>query len=652
MKCGLKLSVSITVLIFLNAVLIFALSKWLAPENQDIDPHSKLRCSSLDFHDVVQKRANQESRRPDLNRTRALVVGGAEVLGSFVADFCRMNLGFMTVVLDDPTVGSLENLNNFSAAGGFVEIGDLQNMSMVQNVFLKHGPFGVVYLLASRFNADQPSSSYEHSVGVMNVIHASARQSPRVKLLVLASTASLGSGELGSISAGSLKDSRSIANLAMELELQAVRRQFGINFVVFRLGGVIGWSKISEPRKRSLFDAAMGISRSKSILYVEDVARIMAGSVAFEPAYNREIVIGSCVPFEELPNEPMETPKRHSVDDSIGRDSMSHPLLQQTVDQKLQCLFNPPPPLPLREGLLRMSSNGRSSGGRRIKAASPVLEPKQLIVTDVVMFVPTPIPWGDRRKPVLRQFLRERWDPSEVRLIFVVGTRTGPRLEEELDLSIILKERKEAPEAQVEYLLTSCRDEGNEWNNANGTSATTCKVYEACVHIARRYRARFVWRGADDAYVNLKLFRRLMPLLPKTRLFLGYLRKVKIQEEQMGLVGQPNLHELFGLYQFGQYMLGIGFLFSWDVAEFIGSWTIPPHQTWCEDVMVGMWLNPFQIKFIDFSKVDTLHPDLPKTYGGSWREGLNNTNQKALVIHYIEPYLWQHIREDGMILLP
>ena len=44
---------------------------------------------------------------------------------------------------------------------------------------------------------------------------------------------------------------------------------------------------------------------------------------------------------------------------------------------------------------------------------------------DVVMFVPSPMHWGDRRKPVMRQFLREKWKDEQVILIFVFGTKTG-----------------------------------------------------------------------------------------------------------------------------------------------------------------------------------------------------------------------------------
>ncbi len=136
-----------------------------------------------------------------------------------------------------------------------------------------------------------------------------------------------------------------------------------------------------------------------------------------------------------------------------------------------------------------------------------------------------------------------------------------------------------------------------------------------------------MWRGADDSYVNLKRFLRDKDTMPATRLFLGHHRKADTPMPDLQLKAlHPRLQELFGIYQFGQYMMGLGFVFSWDVAEFIGTWAIPPHQTWCEDVMVGMWLNPFQISWVG--------------------TGLR------YVYHYMNPALWESIGEDGVLTLP
>ena len=247
---------------------------------------------------------------------------------------------------------------------------------------------------------------------------------------------------------------------------------------------------------------------------------------------------------------------------------------------------------------------------------------------DVVMFVPSPIQWEGRRRPILRQFLRENWGSSQAQLIFVLGTKTGDRLEKDLDTSVV----QQHPGAV--YLFTGCRDFGDERNNPNGTSSTTCKVYEACVHIAQRYDAKYVWRGSDDSYVNLKLFFRLIPTLPKERLYMGFLRKAQEPMRDLLLEKQPKLAELFNLYQFGGYMGGAGYVLSGDVAEFIGTLEIPPHLTWCEDVMVGMWLNPFRI-----TKLQIL--DIP-----------GYASLPPLLVHYMHTEWWYAIPEDGAFWPP
>lgn len=253
--------------------------------------------------------------------------------------------------------------------------------------------------------------------------------------------------------------------------------------------------------------------------------------------------------------------------------------------------------------------------------------------TDVVMFVPTPIPWEERRGFVYRQFMREKWQDSQVVLIFVLGTRTGPTLKEELDTSGV----QQLPGAT--YIFTPCRDFGDEFDNENGTSATTCKVYEACKYIAKHYESRFVWRGADDTYVNLKLFiHTIMPTLQVTRLYMGNKRHFDGGAKDLLLERQPRLQRLFGLHQFGHYMHGMGFVFSSDVAEFIGTLQIPPRQTWIEDIMVGMWLNPFEIDWVD---VNTATPYVMQNIQ------VIDTSRQVLAVHYMANQDWARIGDDG-----
>ena len=270
-------------------------------------------------------------------------------------------------------------------------------------------------------------------------------------------------------------------------------------------------------------------------------------------------------------------------------------------------------------------------------SSQPLAQPEQLEATTVVMFVPTPVQWEDRRRYVYAQFEKEAWRKDQVVLLFIYGTRQGNNLSETVDTSGVVK----YPLAL--NIMTECRDMdyGQEFNSATDMSATTCKVYEAYKYIASHYEAKYVWRGADDSYVNLRYFMHILPTLPSQRLFMGALRRADTLQPDLLLERQPELRKLYGIYQFGQYMVGMGFVMSYDVAEFIGTLKIPPHLTWCEDVMVGMWLNPFQISFVDHHgfHCQTLGFSLPAAVGVDY-----------LVVHRMKPHQWERIDTDGRFI--
>jgi hypothetical protein len=75
--------------------------------------------------------------------------------------------------------------------------------------------------------------------------------------------------------------------------------------------------------------------------------------------------------------------------------------------------------------------------------------------------------------------------------------------------------KKEAAEEEMNVFYSIRRDTGDEWNNANGTSSTTCKVYEGIKHVYNNYEAEYVWKGADDAYLNIRYFMDMIEKKPQ-----------------------------------------------------------------------------------------------------------------------------------------
>jgi hypothetical protein len=261
----------------------------------------------------------------------------------------------------------------------------------------------------------------------------------------------------------------------------------------------------------------------------------------------------------------------------------------------------------------------------------------KIIETEVVVFIPSPVAWEDRRMHVYQQFVRERLAPEQAVLLFIFGNRSGGEgLPGTVDMRGLIQHQN------TTNVVVNCRDYGDdEPNNPDDSSGTTCKAYKALIYIVSNYRAKYVWRGADDSYLNLRFFlSSLMPTLPKSRLYYGYLRSVNTVQTDMLLSNHPKLASLLGLYQFGQYMLGGGYMVSFDVADFIASLKIPPHLTWCEDVMFGMWLNPFQVTFLH-------SPYYIDQHGGTAPYDVD-----YVLIHRMRADQWVHIDENGRLQAP
>jgi hypothetical protein len=204
-----------------------------------------------------------------------------------------------------------------------------------------------------------------------------------------------------------------------------------------------------------------------------------------------------------------------------------------------------------------------------------------------------------------------------VHAVYILGTRDGPSLQYELPTREAVRDEmlQNSHVDNLHYLFSPCRDKGDEWDNPNGTSSTTCKTYHGFKFAAQHFDAEYVWRSADDAYLNLRFFfSRVAPSLKgKRALYFGSIRDATAHKPflpwtpdfldpvgDLHLDRQPNLQrEVWRMRYFGSYMFGMGFMVTMDVARLVDGWTIPPQQTWCEDVVVGAWLTPFQIEWMD-----------------------------------------------------
>lgn len=201
----------------------------------------------------------------------------------------------------------------------------------------------------------------------------------------------------------------------------------------------------------------------------------------------------------------------------------------------------------------------------------------------------------------------------------------------------------------------SAQDFGDEENNVNGTSSTTCKIYEGLKLVYALYDADFVWRQDNDSYLNLQMWFDIFPSLPKGHLYYGNLRVVDDQPHgDLNLARRGQLevqsHVFHGLKEYGPYMSGMGYMLSFSVVEFLATATIPPKLMWCEDVMVGMWLLPFDVQWVDSNKLG--YPMLNRDEAIPFSKSENSCSEwDILLVHYMEEHDWAAIEADGTISL-
>ena len=241
---------------------------------------------------------------------RVLVTGGAGFIGSHVAD-ALIARGHEVCVLDDLSGGFRENV---PAAAELVS-GSITDPDVVDRVFAGRRITHVYHLAAyaaeglshfiKRFNYTS------NVIGSVNLLNAAVRH--EVELFVFASSIAV-YGEspalpLTEAAEAHPEDSYGIAKYAIELELEACRRMFGLDSVVFRPHNVFGprqnigdpyrnvigifMNQVLQGRPMTIFGDG---TQTRAFSYVADVAPILAEAIDVPAARNRTFNIGADAP--------------------------------------------------------------------------------------------------------------------------------------------------------------------------------------------------------------------------------------------------------------------------------------------------------------------------------------------------------------------
>ena len=176
----------------------------------------------------------------DQSRPKSLVTGGAGFIGSHVAD-ALIASGHDVVVLDDLSTGFLDNINPRTE---FVQA-SVNDSALIESLFERH-KFDYVFHLAA-YAAEGLSHfirrfNYTNNVlGSVTLINAAIRH--RCRCLVFTSSIAVYGGQQTPMVEDMVpepEDPYGIAKYAVELDLAAARRFFGIDYIVFRPHNVYG----------------------------------------------------------------------------------------------------------------------------------------------------------------------------------------------------------------------------------------------------------------------------------------------------------------------------------------------------------------------------------------------------------------------------
>lgn len=306
---------------------------------------------------------------------RALVTGAAGFIGSHVVDEC-LRLGMDVVATDDLSGGYLENINTHSE---WIQ-GDLRDAAFVAGLW-RGRTYDYVYHLGayaaeglSHFiRAYNYRTNLEASVNLINqsILGESER------FVFTSSIAVYGAGQvpMREDMTPEPEDPYGISKYAVELDLAAASRVFGLGYTVFRPHNVYGERQNVADKYRNVIGIFMNAAlrgapmpvfgdgrQTRAFSYVADVAPCIAQSVLVSGARNEIFNIGADQPHTilELADEVATAFGIPSALEHLpARQEVTHAFADH---EKVRRIFDPAPPVGLREGIMRMADWVRRRG--------------------------------------------------------------------------------------------------------------------------------------------------------------------------------------------------------------------------------------------------------------------------------------------------
>jgi UDP-glucose 4-epimerase len=305
-----------------------------------------------------------------------LLTGGAGFIGAHVARHL-VAAGHDVVVLDDLSGGYEENV----PAGAVFVRGSSADPDLVDELFREHG-FSHVFHLAA-YAAEGLSHfirrfNYTNNVlGSVNVVNAAVRAETVERFVFTSSIAVYGPAQtpMSEDVTPEPEDPYGIAKYAVELDLAAAQRMFGLDYTIFRPHNVYGelqnladpyrnvigifMNQVMSGRPMSVFGDGL---QTRAFSYIDDVAPVIARSIDVPAAANEVFNVGAETPYTilELAQEVARAfDAEPEIDFLPARKEVVHAFSDAA---KLHGVFGQEPTVPLGEGVRRMAEWAREKG--------------------------------------------------------------------------------------------------------------------------------------------------------------------------------------------------------------------------------------------------------------------------------------------------
>jgi len=304
-----------------------------------------------------------------------LVTGAAGFIGSHVADQCLAQ-GFEVVGVDDLSGGYRENISD----GVDFRQGSVTDEKFVSALF-KNGTYDYVYHLAA-YAAEGLSHfirvfNYQTNlVASMRLINQSILHG--VKCFVFTSSIAVYGANQTPMTEELTpmpEDPYGVSKYAVELDLQAARHMFGLDFIIFRPHNVYGERQNIADKYRNVIGIFMNQvmrhepmtifgdgEQTRAFSHIDDVAPLIARSPLVQAAYGEVFNVGADQPYT-VNALAQEVAAAFDVEAEINHLPARREVIHAfATHDKARLVLGSPEAVTLRDGVGRMASWARARG--------------------------------------------------------------------------------------------------------------------------------------------------------------------------------------------------------------------------------------------------------------------------------------------------